>query len=44
MQPHIYQGDMTQHGGMAQPQNMPSAALPYRKRPSEVESLSKHIK
>ncbi|KAG1462065.1 hypothetical protein G6F46_003121 [Rhizopus delemar] len=44
MQPHIYQGDMTQHGGMAQPQNIPSAALPYRKRPSEVESLSKHIK
>ncbi|KAG1175800.1 hypothetical protein G6F70_003895 [Rhizopus microsporus] len=42
-QPHMFQGDMGQHGAMP-PQNMPQAGMQYRKRPSEVESLAKHIK
>ncbi|CAO3703849.1 unnamed protein product [Rhizopus stolonifer] len=40
-QPHVFQNDMA---AMPPPQNIPQQGMQYRKRPSEVESLSKHIK
>lgn len=49
-QPHVYQqhpGAMAQQPpvGIPPQQGMqPPAAMQYRKRPSEVETLTKHIK
>jgi SWI/SNF-related matrix-associated actin-dependent regulator of chromatin subfamily D len=46
-QPHVYQqhpGNMQQPGGMATPQGMPPGAMQFRKRPSEADTLTKHIK
>ncbi|KAG1470521.1 hypothetical protein G6F56_002635 [Rhizopus delemar] len=40
-QPNVFQNDMA---AMPPPQNIPQQGMQYRKRPSEVESLSKHIK
>jgi SWI/SNF-related matrix-associated actin-dependent regulator of chromatin subfamily D len=46
-QPHVYPqhpGNMQQPGGMVAQPGMPPAAMQYRKRPSEADTLSKHIK
>ena len=50
-QPHVFQqhpgGIPQQPMGVQQPQQQgmpPPAAMQYRKRPSEVDTLSKHIK
>jgi hypothetical protein len=47
--PHVFQqhpGAMQQQPMVAPPQQgmPPPAAMQYRKRPSEVDTLSKHIK
>ncbi|KAI7906787.1 uncharacterized protein BX663DRAFT_497579 [Cokeromyces recurvatus] len=46
-QSHVYQqhpGTMPPPGNMMPPQGMPPNAMPFRKRPSEVDTLPKHIK
>ncbi|KAK4513389.1 uncharacterized protein ATC70_005387 [Mucor velutinosus] len=46
-QPHVYQqhpGNMPQPGGMLPPQGIPSNSMQFRKRPSEADTLTKHIK
>ncbi|KAL0143418.1 hypothetical protein V8B55DRAFT_1477373 [Mucor lusitanicus] len=46
-QPHVYQqhpGNMQQPGGMVPPQGIPPNSMQFRKRPSEADTLTKHIK
>lgn len=46
-QPHVYQqhpGNIQQPGGMIPQPGLPLGAMQYRKRASEADTLSKHIK